>query len=247
MSGWPALVRAAARGRDHHRHRLAALGADRRYRRAARQFLDNRPAPEVIAGTAVGEAKLAFVFSGNGAQFAGMGREALRASRGLPRRGRDVDARVPPGARLVGRPNSSPAASTPTGWRAPTLPSRCCSRSRSASSKRCARLGVAASRLSRAQRRRDRRGLGRRRADPGRCRARHRRAQPHQQRTRGIGRMAALALDGDAARSFLAELGSPAEIAAFNAAHSVTRFGSGRGNRSPRQRGAPPRHLVSRP
>ena len=47
-----------------------------------------------------------------------------------------------------------------------------------------------------------------------------------QQRTQGAGRMAALALDGDAARGFLAELGSTAEIAAFNAAHSVTLSGS---------------------
>jgi phthiocerol/phenolphthiocerol synthesis type-I polyketide synthase C len=48
-----------------------------------------------------------------------------------------------------------------------------------------------------------------------------------QQRTQGSGRMAALALDGDAARRFLSELDSTAEIAAFNATHSVTISGSG--------------------
>ena len=40
--------------------------------------------------------------------------------------------------------------------------------------------------------------------------------------------MAALALAPDAAREFLAELGSPAEIAALNATHSVTISGPAR-------------------
>ena len=48
-----------------------------------------------------------------------------------------------------------------------------------------------------------------------------------QQRTQGSGRMAALALDGDAARSFISELDSTAEIAALNATRSVTISGSG--------------------
>ena len=43
-------------------------------------FLDGAPTPGVITGTAVREDKLAFVFSGNGAQFPGMGRDALRTN-----------------------------------------------------------------------------------------------------------------------------------------------------------------------
>src|SRR5205823_8095240 len=44
-------------------------------------FLDGAPAPAVITETGVREDKLAFVFPGNGAQFAGMGRDALRTNR----------------------------------------------------------------------------------------------------------------------------------------------------------------------
>src|SRR5215469_11743094 len=43
-------------------------------------WLDGSAAPAVITGTAVNEAKLAFVFSGNGAQFPAMGRLALRSN-----------------------------------------------------------------------------------------------------------------------------------------------------------------------
>ena len=49
----------------------------------------------------------------------------------------------------------------------------------------------------------------------------------NQERTRGNGRMAALALAPDAARELLVELGSPAEIAAFNGTQSVTISGPG--------------------
>ena len=78
----PGLVRAAAGGRDHHRHRLAALGADRAGYRCLAGAFSRRPRsrPAFVTGTAVAESKLAFVFSGNGAQFPGMGRAALRAN-----------------------------------------------------------------------------------------------------------------------------------------------------------------------
>ncbi len=48
----------------------------------------------------------------------------------------------------------------------------------------------------------------------------------HQQQTQGTGRMVAIALTHDAARAILAELDSSAEIAALNAARSVTISGS---------------------
>ncbi len=44
----------------------------------------------------------------------------------------------------------------------------------------------------------------------------------HQERTRGNGRMAALALGGAAAAELLAEIGSPLEVGAINATQSVT-------------------------
>src|SRR5438105_5579144 len=74
----PTMLRAAARGRDHHTHRLIALSRDPAATvQTLAGFLDGEPSPFLIAGTAVREGMLAFVFSGNGAQFAGMGRDAL--------------------------------------------------------------------------------------------------------------------------------------------------------------------------
>ena len=43
-------------------------------------FLNDEPSPFLTTGTGVREGKLAFVFSGNGAQFAGMGRDALHSN-----------------------------------------------------------------------------------------------------------------------------------------------------------------------
>src|SRR5437667_3644664 len=77
----PVLLRAAARRRDHHAHRLVALGQDPAATAAMlADFLDGNPTQAVIADTAVREDKLAFVFSGNGAQFPGMGCDALRTN-----------------------------------------------------------------------------------------------------------------------------------------------------------------------
>src|SRR6516165_4474677 len=78
----PPLLRAAARNRDHHTHRLVALGKDQATTvEMLAEFLAGAPGHGVIAATAVREDKLAFVFSGNGAQFPGMGRDALRANK----------------------------------------------------------------------------------------------------------------------------------------------------------------------
>src|SRR5215472_14526880 len=78
----PSLLRAAARGRDHHKQRLVALSRDPgTTAEMLAAFLADDPPPSIITGTAVRDGKLAFVFSGNGAQFVGMGREALRANK----------------------------------------------------------------------------------------------------------------------------------------------------------------------
>ena len=77
----PGLLRAAARGRDHQRHRLAIQSGNRNgFVDALDRFHGNETGPEIVSGTAVVGARLAFVFSGNGAQYPGMGQAALRTS-----------------------------------------------------------------------------------------------------------------------------------------------------------------------
>ena len=68
-----------------------------------------------------------------------------------------------------------------------------------------------------------------------------------QERTRGHGRMAALALGAEAARELLAEIGSPLELGALNASQSVTLSGPERRDRAAGSRSAPPRHRIPRP
>jgi phthiocerol/phenolphthiocerol synthesis type-I polyketide synthase C len=74
----PLLLRAAARRRDHHPHRLVALGDDPA--NALGDFLSEKANPGVLTGTALRESRIAFVYSGNGAQFPGMGRAAYCAN-----------------------------------------------------------------------------------------------------------------------------------------------------------------------
>src|SRR6266478_403534 len=77
----PMLLRSAARGRDHHPHRLVTLSRDPATTAGMLAgFLGDEASPLLVAGTGVRDGKLAFVFSGNGAQFAGMGRDALRSN-----------------------------------------------------------------------------------------------------------------------------------------------------------------------
>ncbi|WP_394843018.1 SDR family NAD(P)-dependent oxidoreductase [Pendulispora brunnea] len=70
----------AARRRVHHRNRLVVLGttADE-LRRGLADFLEGTHHPGVVRGEAVldGMSKTAFVFSGQGSQWLGMGRELL--------------------------------------------------------------------------------------------------------------------------------------------------------------------------
>src|SRR5205814_7017202 len=69
-----------ARRRDHHTERLVVLGAEPAQTVAALgDFLAGADG-EAVAGTALREGKLAFVFSGNGAQWPGMARNAYQTS-----------------------------------------------------------------------------------------------------------------------------------------------------------------------
>jgi acyl transferase domain-containing protein/acyl carrier protein len=70
------LIRAAARRRDHHRYRLVARGrTNADLATALRAGTDGVVADSSVVGTGVG-----FVFSGNGAQWVGMGRREMQAS-----------------------------------------------------------------------------------------------------------------------------------------------------------------------
>ena len=76
----PALVRAAARRREHHDTRLAVIGATPdAMGRALAGFLDGADGVPAATGTVTGR-DVAFVYSGNGSQWAGMGREALKSN-----------------------------------------------------------------------------------------------------------------------------------------------------------------------
>lgn len=74
----PALLRGAARHRDLLPHRLAVRGADTPALSTA--LATCRATAEEAPRTALQPARIAFVFSGNGAQWPGMARDALAAS-----------------------------------------------------------------------------------------------------------------------------------------------------------------------
>ena len=72
-----ALVRGAAVSREQHTHRLVVAGRSNEAMAAAlTDWLHGRGSHDLAAGTAVA-GKVAFVFSGNGSQWAGMGVAAL--------------------------------------------------------------------------------------------------------------------------------------------------------------------------
>lgn len=222
----PMLLRAAARGRDHHPHRLVALSQDAAATaRMLAGFLNGEPSPSLIAGTAIREGKLAFVFSGNGAQFTGMGRDALRTNavfRGAieeldrmfwPELGWSVIAFLEGGADAGAMARADIAqpllfavqvgiveALREVGVSASGYLGHSVGEIAAAWAAGALSLGEA----------------GRVVIARSRC----------QQRTQGKGRMAALALAPDAARDFLDGLDSRAEIAALNATHSVTVSGT---------------------
>ncbi|MBV8738196.1 MAG: acyltransferase domain-containing protein [Alphaproteobacteria bacterium] len=218
----PRLLRVAARGRDHHRHRLATLSGDRStIATSLDRFLVNEPTSELVTGTAIAKARLAFVFCGNGAQFLGMGQAALRANAAFchavegvdrvlrPELGWSVVERIEGGldANRVARADIAQpvlfaiqvgivgvlraAGIVAEGFLGHSL------------GEIAAAWAAGALSLS----------------DAARVIAARSRTQ---QSTAGLGRMAALGLGYEAAGEFLHELGSAAEIAAWNAARSVT-------------------------
>jgi acyl transferase domain-containing protein/NADPH:quinone reductase-like Zn-dependent oxidoreductase/acyl carrier protein len=222
----PVFVRAAARKRDHHSHRLVALGKDPASTAGMlAAFLDGVPVPGVITDIAVREDKLAFVFSGNGAQFPAMGQAALRTNAVFRAAVEEVDGLLQPvlgwsvtellergveDDELVRADIAQPLlfavqvgivrALAAIGIRADAYFGHSVGEIAAAWGSGALSLADAARVVV----------------------ARSRR----QQQTQGAGRMVAVALPQDAACALLAELNSPAEIAAVNAGRSVTVSGS---------------------
>ncbi|MBU8897887.1 SDR family NAD(P)-dependent oxidoreductase [Corallococcus sp. M34] len=66
-------------GRTHFRHRLALVGASREVmREQLRAFQQGQPAPSMFQGKQEGTPRCAFLFTGQGAQWLGMGEELFR-------------------------------------------------------------------------------------------------------------------------------------------------------------------------
>ena len=222
----PGLLRAAARGRNHHRHRLLVPGAGRAATiRQLDRFLEGREPTEVTTGTAVSEGRLAFVFSGNGAQYPGMGRLAMQASPAFRATVRQVDEllRADLGwsvAQLI-ETGVEAAALARTDIAQPLLfaiQAGIVAALGAQGVVASAYFGHSVGEIAAAW------GAGALSlADAGRVVIARSRSQ---QRTQGAGRMAALALAHDAALDFLGEIDSRAEIAALNAANSITLSGS---------------------
>jgi phthiocerol/phenolphthiocerol synthesis type-I polyketide synthase C len=221
----PSLLRAVARRRDQHPERLVALGENQAETVAAlADFIAGAETPAIVTGTAVRDGKLAFVFSGNGAQWAGMGRPTWHAS--------------PAFRKAVARADS--ALRPALGWSVADLIERGVEAEQLAHAdtaqpllfaiqvgivdvlrdlgiEAAGHIGHSVGEIAAAW------GAGALSlADAARVVVARSR---HQERTRGIGRMAALALGSAAARELLSEIGSPLEIGAINATQSVTLSG----------------------
>ncbi|SDU02293.1 type I polyketide synthase [Stappia sp. ES.058] len=75
-----AIADAAIRTRDLHDLRLVVLGDGDTKRAALAAFADGKPTPATVTGRSLAtRGGLAFAFSGNGAQWAGMGQQAYQA------------------------------------------------------------------------------------------------------------------------------------------------------------------------
>jgi acyl transferase domain-containing protein/NADPH:quinone reductase-like Zn-dependent oxidoreductase/acyl carrier protein len=220
-----ALARGAARRRDLLAHRLAVRGADGPGLAATlAAWREGAAPPAAIAGTAVAPGAMCFVFSGNGAQWAGMGQAALAGSAAFRQGMAAVDAALAP---LLGW---SPLAVLQEGVSAEALAATDVAQPLLFAMQVAMLPALAAEGLSPAM------VLGH---SVGEVAAAHaagmldlpqaarlvvaRSRQQH--RMRGVGRMAALAAGQAEAAALIAELGAEVEIAALNAPAAVTLAG----------------------
>ncbi|GII66731.1 hypothetical protein Skr01_68160 [Sphaerisporangium krabiense] len=86
----------AGRRRSHHEHRLAVVGGVEKVAASLRAY-GSGAFPQAVAGgaqRASGPSRVVFVFPGQGAQWAGMGRELLDRNRAFARRMRECDRAI---------------------------------------------------------------------------------------------------------------------------------------------------------
>ncbi len=94
------LLRAAARGREQHASRLVATGATPlRLVAALEAHAARRDDPDIATGTALPSGSVAFIYAGNGSQWAGMAADGLQDRR-FPRRHRGGGRRAASAAGL---------------------------------------------------------------------------------------------------------------------------------------------------
>lgn len=80
-AGLPELLAGTARFREQHAHRLAVVASDAEgYRQGLSDFVAGRERNTVVRGEAVGTDQVAFIYSGNGSQWAGMAANAMEHS-----------------------------------------------------------------------------------------------------------------------------------------------------------------------
>ena len=193
---------------------------------ALADFITDADSPAVITGTAVREGKIAFVFSGNGAQWPGMGRYAYHASAAFreavavaddalrPALGWSVAEAIERGVAVQELAHADVAQPVLFAIQVGIV-----SVLRDLGIEAAGHIGHSVGEIAAAW------GAGALSlAEAARVVVARSRQQ---ERTRGDGRMAALALGGAAARELLSELGSPLEVGAVNATQSVTVSGPG--------------------
>src|ERR1051325_5991983 len=222
----PSVLRAARR-RDHHAQRLVAFGDDIAETVASLgEFVAGAANPAVVTGTALRDSKLAFVFSGNGAQWPGMGSKVYRASAAFraaigeadealrPALGWSVAELVETGVdaeRLVHADIAQPLLFAIQVGIVTVL--------RGLGVEASGHIGHSVGEIAAAW-------AAGALSLPQAARVVAARSR-NQERTRGTGRMAAVALSAADTRELLAEIGSPLEIGAINSRQSVTVSGSG--------------------
>jgi phthiocerol/phenolphthiocerol synthesis type-I polyketide synthase C len=219
----PLIARAAARRRDHHQHRLVVLGNDPTT--ALGDFLADRPNPAAVVGADAREGRLAFVYSGNGAQFCGMGQEAYRVSAAFRDAIADVDRALRPHLDWAVRERILGDITEEDLRRADiaqpmlfAIQVAITSVLRGLGVDPCGFVGHSVGEIAAAW------AAGALSLDAA-ARVVAIRSR-HQERTRGVGRMAVLAVAADEAVTLLGEIGDGLEIAAINGARSVTIAGS---------------------
>ena len=217
----PALIRGAARHRDHHAHRMAVTcGFSSDLTAKLDRWLADGKADGIASGQVEGRG-VAFVYSGNGSQWAGMGLDALRTNPAFSAVLDDVDARLAPelGWSVIDRLRSSDLVRTIryTTVAQPLLFAvqvACVSTLRASGLRPVAHIGHSAGEVAAAW---ASGGLTLEQA----CHVIVQRSLL-QGATHGIGGMVSVSLSEAASWDLITRLGLPLEIAAVNAAHSVT-------------------------